>query len=433
MPELPVMTLTLIVAAAFLIFIGTPMAMALGMSAIGAIVYFKPVPSAQIVPRLLSEASTSFILLAVPLFILAGNLMARGTVGRNLIDFTTSVVGWMPGGLGAVNIVGSMLFGGISGSSLADTATFGSILVPRMAADGYPKDYAGAVTLTSSCLSVVIPPSILLVLAAASTEQSVGRALAGGMIPGILLTVALLVPNHIICSKHNYGTRIPFTWSNVWDKFKSCWTAIVAPAIVLGTIFSGYVTPTEGAALAVLYVLFIDYLVFRKLSAKDVWYCLKDAGVLTAAILFIATSSAISNWIVAFEKIPAFMAAVLMQLPGGQYGFLAVIIILVVLIGMVVDASPACLIFVPLFLPIAVQLGIDPTHFIVTVVVGLALGLTTPPYGVCLFSISTVCKIPMERLVKESMPFYVAMAICFILVAFIPMITLVLPVYVLKL
>ena len=427
MPDIPVMTITLIFAAAFLIFIGAPMAMALGMAAISVIVVYKPVPSAQIVPRLLSEASTSFILLAVPLFILVGNLMARGTMGRNLIDFTTSIVGWLPGGLGAVNIVGSMLFGGISGSSLADTATFGSILVPRMVDDGYPKDYAGSVTLTSSCLSVVIPPSILLVLSAAATEQSVGRALAGGLLPGILLTVALLIPNHIICARHNYGSRVPFSLDNVWAKFKICWTAIVAPVIVLGTIFSGIVTPTEGAALAVLYVLLVDYLIFRKLSVKDIWGCLRDAGVLTAAILFIATSSAISNWIIAFEHIPDFMAAILLNLPGGQTGFLIVINIMVIMIGMVVDASPACLIFVPLFLPIAMKLGIDPTHFIVLVVVGLALGLTTPPYGVCLFSIAAVCKIPMENLVKRSIPFYIAMAVSMVLITFIPWISLAVP------
>jgi tripartite ATP-independent transporter DctM subunit len=348
-------------------------------------------------------------------------------VGKNLIDFTTSIVGWMPGGLGAVNIVGSMIFGGISGSSLADTATFGTILVPMMEKDGYPRDYAGAVTMTSSCLSVVIPPSILLVLAAAASEQSVGRALAGGLAPGILLTLMLLIPNHFICVKHKYGTRIPFTWGNVFHKIRTCWTAILAPAIVLGTIFSGIVTPTEGAALAVLYVLIIDMIVYRKLSVRDLWYCLKDAGVLTAAILFIATSSAISNWIIAFEKIPDFMARILIGMPGGTWTFLAVIMIMVVLIGMVVDASPACLIFVPLFLPIAVRVGVDPTHFIVLVVVGLALGLTTPPYGVCLFSISAVCKIPMEKLVKESMSFYVFMAFAMLLVAYVPQLSLWVP------
>ncbi|MCL2001292.1 MAG: TRAP transporter large permease [Planctomycetes bacterium] len=429
MPDFPVMTLTLAVAAAFLIFIGAPMAMALGLSAIGVVVYYRPVPSPQIVPRLLAEASTHFVLLAVPLFILAGNLMARGTVGKNLIDFTTSLVGWMPGGLGAVNIVGSMIFGGISGSSLADTATFGSILVPRMVADGYPKDYAGAVTLTSSCLSVVIPPSILMVLAAAASEQSVGRALSGGLLPGILLTVALLIPNHIICKRHGYGNRIPFSLPYIWKMFKTCWTAMVAPLIVLGTIFSGIVTPTEGAALAVFYVLIIDFLVFRMLSAGQIWSCLKEAGVLTAAILFIATSSAISNWIVAFERIPDFVTAIMLAMPGGKYGFMAIIVVVVVIIGMFVDAAPACLIFVPLFLPIAVRMGVNPTHFIVTVVMGLALGLTTPPYGVCLFSISAVCRIPMEALVKKSIPFYVILVVSFLLVAFIPQITLLIPTF----
>ncbi|MCC8190254.1 MAG: TRAP transporter large permease [Planctomycetes bacterium] len=430
MPELPIMSFTLIAVAAILIFIGAPMAMALGLSAFGVIAVFSELGLTtmrlSVVPRMLSEASTSFVLLAVPLFILAGNLMARGTVGRNLIDFTTSIVGWMPGGLGAGNLVGRMLVGGIYGSSLADTATFGSVLVPRMQADGYPKDYAGAITLTSSCLSVVIPPSILLVLAAASSEQSVGRALAAGLVPGLLLTVMLLIPNHIICSRHGYGSRIPFSLGNVWSKFRSCWTAIVAPAIVLGTIFSGIVTPTEGAALAVLYVLLIDLVVFRTLSLRDLWLCLRDAGILTAAILFIATSSAVSNYIIAYEKIPAFLAHVLLNL-GGKYVFLCVIVVLVICIGMVVDASPACLIFVPLFLPIAVEIGVDPIHFIVLVVVGLALGLTTPPYGVCLFSIAAVCKIPMENLVRRSIPFYIVMAISMVLVTFIPQISLFVP------
>jgi tripartite ATP-independent transporter DctM subunit len=421
------MTMSLVVVACVFIFIGAPMAMALGLSAVAVVFYFEPVQNAQIVPRLLSEASTSFVLLAVPLFILAGNLMSRGTVGRNLIDFTTSIVGWMPGGLGAVNIVGSMLFGGISGSSLADTATFGSILVPRMVDDGYPKDYAGAVTLTSSTLSVVIPPSLLLVLAAATTEQSVGRALAGGLAPGVLLTAMLLVPNHVICKRHNYGTHIPFSRANVWDRFKSCWTAVVAPLIVLGSIFSGFVTPTEGAAFAVLYVLFIDFVVFRKLSLRDLWDSLRDAGVLTAAILFIATSSAVANWIVAFEHIPDFMAAILLNLPGGKYGFLAVVVLMLIFVGMVVDATPATLIFTPLFLPIAMKIGVDPTHFLVLVVVALALGLTTPPYGVCLFSISAVCNIPMEKLIRKSLPFYVFMTVTLVLVTFIPEISLAAP------
>ncbi len=427
MPDFPIMTLTLVIIASLLIFFGSPMAVSLGFSAILVVGYFKPVPSPRIIPQLFSEAATSFILLAVPLFILVGNIMARGTVGRNLIDFTTSIVGWVPGGLGAVNIVGSMIFGGISGASLADTATFGTILVPRMAEDGYPRDYAAAVTLTSSSLSVVIPPSLLLVLAAAVTEQSVGRALAGGLLPGALLTGLMLIPNHILSVKHNYGTRIPFSLANVWSKFKTCWTAIVAPVIILGSIFSGYVTPTEGAAIAVIYVLIIDLLVFRTLGLRELWASLREAAVLTASILFIATSSAIASWIIAFEKLPDFLAAFLIDMPGGQYGFMFMVVILLICIGMVMDANPATLIFTPLFLPIAMKLGIDPTHFLVTVVMGLALGLTTPPYGVCLFSISTICKIPMERIVRQALPFYASMAATLLLVAFFPEISLWVP------
>ena len=220
------MSTTLVILAVTLLMLGTPIAVALGFSSLLVLMIFQPVPSMMIIPQLFSEASTSFVLIAVPLFILGGNLMEKGTVGRNLIDFTTSIVGWMTGGLGAVNIIGSMIFGGISGSSLADTATFGTILVPRMVDDGYPRDFAGAVTLTSSSLSVVIPPSILLVLGAAATQQSVAKALAGGLVPGVLIAIALLVPNHIICKKNNYGTKIPFSLGNVWRQFKKAWTEI---------------------------------------------------------------------------------------------------------------------------------------------------------------------------------------------------------------
>jgi len=425
--NMPMMSFSMVALAAFLILLGAPMAVGLGLSAIVVVGVFQPVPNMQIIPQLFSEAATSFILLAVPLFILAGNLMERGTVGRNLIDFTTSIVGWSTGGLGAFNIVGSMLFGGISGSSLADTATFGSILVPRMVEDGYPDDYAGAVTLTSSSLSVVIPPSILLVLAAASTDQSVGRALAGGLLPGVLITVALLIPNYYISKKHNYGHKIPFSFRNVFNKARTCWTALVAPLIILGSIFSGMVTPTEGAGVAVLYIVLIDGIIFRKLTFTDFIDTFKKTAVLTSAILFIATSSAIANWIIAYDNIPRFLAQVLSGIPGGKIGFLIMIDILLLLIGMTLDASPAIIIFSPLFLPIAVNMGIDPTHFIVLMIVGFALGLTTPPYGVCLFSLSSITGISMERLVKKSMPFYVAMFISLILVTFIPAISLVVP------
>lgn len=424
---MPVMSITLLIVAVLLLVVGAPVAVALGMSSVLVMIVFQPVPSLQIIPQLFSEASTSFVMLAVPLFILVGNLMERGSIGRNLINMTSALVGWQTGGLGAVNIVGSMIFGGISGSSLADTATFGSILVPRMQEEGYPLDYAAAVTSTSSTLSVIIPPSILLVLAAAATQQSVAKALAGGLIPGLLVTVLLLIPNYVICKKRGYGKIVKFSVKNVWQTFKTCWTALMAPILILGTIFSGLVTPTEGAAIAVLYILLVDGLIYRRLGWKDIWESLKGAASLTSAILFIATSSAIANFIIAFEGVPTHMANVLLGIGGGSAGFLVLTIIFLIVVGMFMDASPAILIFGPLLTPIAVRAGIDPTHFIVIMVLAFALGLTTPPYGVCLFSVASVCKVPMDRLIRKSVPFYLAMVLVLIAVAFIPSISLMFP------
>lgn len=424
---MPVMSLTLLVLAVLLMLMGTSIAVSLGLSAIIVMLIYQPVPNMMIIPQMFSEASTSFVLLAVPLFIFAGNLMERGTMGRNLIEFTTSLVGWQKGGLGAATITGSMIFGGISGSSLADTATFGTIMVPRMEADGYPKDYAAAVTLCSSCLAVIIPPSILIVLAAASTLQSVGKALAGGILPGILITAFLFVPNYLISKKRGYGTMIPFSFRNVFSKFATCWTALIAPLIILGSIFSGIVTPTEGALVAVLYILFVDMLIFKRLNWNDLADAAKSTSVLTSAILFIATSSIMANWIIAYENVPRYMSELLVGMPGGSVGFLILMNIFLLIIGMTLDAGPATIIFTPLFLPIALSLGIDPTHFLIIMVCGFALGLTTPPYGVCLFSISSICKVPMDRLVRASLPFYAMILVAMLLITFVPAITLFIP------
>ena len=421
---MPVMTITLVCMCVFLFLIGTPIAVSLGLASMLAMMIFKPVPNMMLLPQLFSEMSVSFTMIAVPLFILVGNLMERGSIGRNLINWVTSFVGWMTGGLGVVNVVASMIFGGISGSSLADTATFGTILVPRMVDEGYSQDYSGAITLTSSCLSVIIPPSILMVLAAASCNQSASRALAAGVFPGILVTALLLIPNYIICKRRGYGKFHPFVWSNVLRMTVSGVPAIFAPVIVLASIFSGLVTPTEGAGIAVLYILIVDGVVLRNLTLRDIWYALKRTATQTSTILIIATSSAVLNYIIALEGIPEMLKNTLSAVPGGRFGFLAVTILVMVVIGMTMDAAPASLIFTPLFLPTALVLGIDPSHYITVIIMGLALGLTTPPYGVCIFSTASITGIPIPKLVRASIPFYFMLLIAFFLIAYIPQISL---------
>lgn len=424
---MPQMTIFLVFGAGILFIVGVPIAVALGFSSALVILFFRPVPNITMIPQLFAEAASSFTMLAVPLFILVGFLMERGSIGRKLLDMCTAMVGWMTGGLGAVNIVGSMIFGGISGSSLADTATECTLLVPLMIEEGYPDSYAAALTLTTSCLSVIIPPSILIVLAAAATQQSVARALAAGLGPGVLITGLMLVPNFYICKKHGYGLKHPFSIKNLLDKMKTCWSALLAPIIILGTIFSGIVTPTEGAGIAVLYVLVVDTIIFRKLTPKDIWDCLKNTASLTSAILLIASASAIMSFIIAMENIPAVLVGLLMAVPGGKIGFLLLMIMFLIVIGMTVDSTPACLIFTPLFLPVAVKLGMDPSHFIILMVCGFAVGLTTPPYGVCLFSVASLTKIPMMRLIKSALPFYAVLFLTLFLVAFLPEIALFAP------
>ena len=424
---MPIMTLTLVILVAAMFTFGIPIAVSLGLSALVVLTFLSPVSSMQIMPQLFGEAATSFVLLAVPLFILAGFLMEKGTVGRNLIEFASSLVGWTTGSLGNAGILGTMVFGGISGSSLADTATFGTVLVPQMVEDGYPKDYAAALVLSAATLDVVIPPSILLVLAAAVTDQSVGKALAGGLLPGIFITGFLLVTNILVSRKRGYGHKVRFSILNVMRTFGRCWTALIAPLVVLGSIFSGIVTPTEGAAVAVLYVILIDFFIFRKLTVADIVDAVRRSAYLTAAILFIVTSTAIANWIIAYDNLPKYLAAMLSNLPGGKFTFLLIINVILLLIGMTIDATPACIIFTPLFLPIARNLGIDPTHFIVIMVCGFALGLATPPYGVCLFSISQITGVPLDRVVIQTLPYYIAIFIALLVITFYPPLTLLFP------
>jgi tripartite ATP-independent transporter DctM subunit len=421
---MPVMTITLISICIVFFIIGVPIGVALGFASLLAVLIHKPVPSMMLLPQLFSEMSVSFPMLAVPLFILVGNLMERGSIGKKLINWVTSFSGWMTGGLGVVNVVASMIFGGISGSSLADTATFGTILVPRMVDEGYSSEYSGAITLTSSCLSVIIPPSILMVLAAAACNQSASRALAAGVFPGILVTAMLLIPNYFICKKMKYGKYHPFVFGNFLRQTFSSLPALLAPIIVLASIFSGFVTPTEGAGIAVLYILVVDGAVLRNLQIKDIWRALKTSSIQTSCILFIATSSAIMNYVISVEGIPQMFLRFLTAVPGGKAGFLAVTILLMVIIGMTMDASPASIIFTPLFLPAALRLGIDPSHYIVVIIMGLALGLTTPPYGVCIFSTAAITGIPIAKLVRSSIPFYVMLLLAFILIAYAPGISL---------
>ena len=241
------------------------------------------------------------------------------------------------------------------------------------------------------------------------------------------MVILLLIPNYFISKKRNYGKTHPFSLSNLWTQTKKSWTALLAPLLIMGVILTGITTPTEAAGITVLYVLIVDGLFYRVLSLKDIWESIKKTASLTSAILLIASASALMNFIIAFENIPQVLSATLSAVPGGKFGFFIFFFIMVIIIGCVLDATPATLIFCPLFLPAAVHLGIDPIHFILLWVMGVALGMTTPGYGVCVFCVAAITRVPIGAMVREAIPYYLVTILAMVLIAIFPQIVLIIP------
>lgn len=424
---MPVMTITSSIVAAVLAILGVPLGVALGLSCTVALLIFQPIPSFELIPQMMSVVTEDFVLTAVPLFVLAGVVMEKGGLGKRLISFINSLVGWAPGGLGVANIIGSMVFGGCSGSSLADTACLGSILIPRMVSEGYDRNYAGAVTATSSTLAVVIPPSILLIVWAVIAEQSAALLLVGGFLPGILITLLLLVPNYYISRKRNYGKVAKFSYKEFFKQLKPGIPPMLAPIIIIGGIMTGFFTPTEAAGVASIYALLVTIFIYRGLTINLLAEILVDAGKLTAGILFIVAASRLFTWIIAWEGVPRLVSNLLLSITHSPIVFLLLVNVLLIFAGMVLDVICALMVFTPLLLPAAIEIGVNPIHLGVIMVGNLAIGLVTPPFGACLFSTAAVGKMSIEGIVKESLPFYGALILSLLLYTYIPQIVLFLP------
>lgn len=422
---MPVLTTSVFVLTAILLLAGVPVAVGFGLSSLAVLAISRPVP-AVIVPQMVWTGVENFVLVAVPFFILAGNLMSTGGVARRLINLSNAVLGWTRGGLGAVNILVSLLFGGMSGSSIADAATFGTLLVPEMIADGYSADYSAAVTVTSSTLAVVVPPSILMVVLGVVAEQSVARLLVGGLIPGVVITIGLLIANYVLSTKYEYGSYVQFSWQGLKDGVRQGVGALGAPIVILGGIMSGIVTPTEAAAVAVFYTMFASWM-YGEFSWSRFFDALVDTGKVTGSIMLIVASSTLFTWIVSWENVPALLVRLLLSLTTNPAVILLIINFILFLAGMFIDASAAIIILSPLLYPVITQIGVDPIHFGVVMVMALAIGLVTPPFGVCLFTICTVTKIPVERVVKASLPFLASLILTWFLATYIPGIVLFLP------
>ncbi len=370
----------------------------------------------------------SFSLMAVPFFITMGVLMGSGGISQKLIALADAFVGWMTGGMAMVNIVASYFFGGISGSAAADTASLGSILIPMMVEQGYDDDFSTAVTITSSCEGLLVPPSHNMVIyAMAAGGVSVGSLFLAGYLPGALLAVSLMIGSFIISKKRHYPRGEKFSLKRLGKQFVTSVWALAAVIIVVVGVVGGWFTATESAAIAVIYSLLVSLYIYKGLNWKGVWKCLEQCvDTLAIVLILIATSSAFGYCLTALH-VPALASQAIMGVTNNPYIIALLLDLVLLFLGCIMDMSPIILIATPILLPIATSIGISPIQFGIMIVLNCGIGLLTPPVGAVLFIGSAVGKVKMERVVKATLPFYLCMFVVLLLLTFIPEISMLLP------
>jgi tripartite ATP-independent transporter DctM subunit len=412
-----------------LLIFGMPIAFALGIASFIFIFFSQtPIPALVVATEMYSGID-QFALLALPLFVFAGELLNRTKVTEMLVNISDVLVGWLKGGLGHINIVASMFFAGISGSALADTASIGAVIIPPMKKQGYSPAYSAAVTAASSVIGPVIPPSIPMIIVGGVLAISIGGLFAAGMIPGILIGFSLMIVNHIISLKRGYGAynKFPGIRKAAFVFLKGT-PALLAPLILLGGILSGIFTPTEAGAVAVSYCLILGFVLYRSLSLKDLLTSMVSSGKVTASALFIVATAVVFSRILAYYKVPEAILNLLLTISANKIVALLIINCFLIVMGMVMDAIANMIILGPILMPVCVTgLGMDPLQFGVMLVVNLLVGLITPPLGMCLFIASPIAKAEYEKVALAVTPFLVAELCVLLIVIFIPDSTLYMP------
>ena len=405
--------------------IGVPLALVLGITGLAALVAMG-VPL-QVVAQRMFTGIDSFPLMAVPFFILAGDIMNRGGTTIRLIRFANSLVGHIRGGLAHTNVVANMFFAGISGSAVADASAIGAIMIPSMEKSGYEKDFSAALTASAATIGPIIPPSIIMVIYGVSVGVSVGGLFAAGFIPGVLLGLALMLIVYSASKKKGYSKYDNFSLKRVAVEFKEAVWALMAPIIILGGILGGIFTPTEAAAVAVVYSFFVGKFIFKELKWKDIPSVLLQSGITTATILLIISMANVFAWVIAANMIPLKLANLFLSITDNPYLFLLMINIFLLFVGMFMETGAAIILLAPILAPVAAKLGINPLHFGFIMVLNLAIGMATPPVGVCLFVSCGITGLSLEEISKAVYPFVLAELAILLLVTYIEPISLILP------
>lgn len=411
----------------FSIAIGVPVAFAIGLSAVAAFSY-EGLPLLIAFQRIVSGVSV-FSLLAIPFFIFAGELMLHGGIAARLVRLASSAVGWMRGGLGQVNVFSSMLFGGISGSAVADVSALGSLLIPVMKEKGYEDDYAVNVTVTSSIAGIMIPPShnMILYVVAAGGGMSVSKLFIAGIVPGVVMCLGLAFAARWIAIRRNYPVEEFAGWGPIAIAGLAALPGLFTAVIIVGGALSGVFTVTESGAIGAIYAIVITAVVYRSLS----WSAFKTAVVrsvrTTGMVMILVACASAFGYLLAFYQVPAKMTTLLYYVSDNPIVILLVLNLMLLILGMIMDMAALILICTPIFLPVATGLGMDPIHFGIMLMMNLGLGLCTPPVGACLFVGCAIGEVPIERAVKTIWPFYLAILVALMLVTFVPAISMTLP------
>jgi C4-dicarboxylate transporter DctM subunit len=418
---------TLLIVFLVAIICGMPISIALAFGALCAS-FFYPAINPIIVPtRFVGLLSDSYLLLSAPLFILAGNIAARGGVARVIIDLATALVGRFRGGLAYVNVCDSMFFGGISGSAVADVSALGTFLIPQMERKGYDRDFATALTVSTAVVAPIIPPSIIAVIFAWMADESVAAMFAAGVIPGLLVGLGMAVPVYVISKKRNYPKEPPPTLREFTRAVVRALPALMIPVIIMGGILLGWFTPTEAAGVAVVYALLVPPLFYGEPALREIPGIFIDSARLSAVIGLIIGFVGAFGWILTFSKFPHQVAQSIAAIGPSWWLFLILIIALYLMLGTFLTPSEIILVTVPVLLPVAQAVGVHPIHFGIVCVIASAIGHITPPVGLCLFVGMAISGLPMEKLVRPLLPFLAAIVATLIVVAFVPEMTLYLP------
>ncbi|MCG8638189.1 MAG: TRAP transporter large permease [Desulfobacterales bacterium] len=413
----------LILTLVFLFAINTPIAIAIGAASITAVLIQGDF-SLMMVAQRMYGGTDSFYLMAVPLFMFTGTIMEAGGISRRIIDFANALVGWLPGGMAAVTIVSAMFFAGISGSAAADAAAVGAILIPAMKKSGYDSDFAAAVQASGGSIGVIIPPSIPMIIFGFLTGASIGRLFAAGILPGILIGLSLIGVASLISWKKGYSSTTTFSMKETWVAFKRALLALGAPVIILGGILFGIFTATESAAIAVVYALIVGMFVYKKIRVKDLLPLFISGAITSSIVMFIISTASVFSWIAAIEDIPAQLAGTLLGISDNPIVLLLLINVILLVAGTFIETTAALILLVPMIVAMVPALGIDMIQLGVIVVTNLAIGMLTPPMGICLIVSSSISKDSIGAVSRRIIPFLGILIVDLMIITFYSPITM---------